>query len=238
MPADKRPAIRESWYQGIRKSNKSDRGEISWLAQEIVTGYQSGNPQIEFYQQLEQYLGPLAGDGDYINRCTSEKCRPKVSQNTQRADKAMQKAAKMDGVVVQILPDVAFVRVKMGGKPEDDLAYTMISNKSYKNVTSMLANERLGDKRDYKQDTQTVVRWLEGSYPNFFYVVALEDIEAFVADYNAIENRQQYETFVAHYGQRRTSEDFWNHADWFKKQYAREQPILSGLFDLNRYENR
>ena len=102
----------------------------------------------------------------------------------------------------------------------------------------MLASEKLGDKRDYEQDTQTVVRWLEGSYPNFFYVVALEDIEAFVADYNAIENRQHYEAFVARYGQRRTSEDFWKHADWFKNQYAREQPILSGLFDLNRYENR
>ena len=238
MPADKRRAIRESWYQGIRQSKEDDTGEISWLAQEIVTGYQSSNPQLEFYQQLEQYLGPLAGDGDYINRCTSEKCRPKVSQNIQRADKAMQKAAKMDGLVVQHLPDVAFVRVKMGGKSEDDLAYTLISNKSYKNVTSMLASEKLGDKRDYEQDTQTVVRWLEGSYPNFFYVVALEDIEAFVADYNAIENRQQYEAFVAHYGQRRTSEDFWKHADWFKEQYAREQPILSGLFDLNRYENR
>jgi len=238
LPADKRPAIRESWYQGIRQSKEDDTGEISWLAQEIVTGYQSSNPQLEFYQQLEQYLGPLAGDGDYINRCTSEKCRPKGSQNIQRADKAMQKAAKMDGLVVQHLPDVAFVRVKMGGKSEDDLAYTLISNKSYKNVTSMLASEKLGDKRDYEQDTQTVVRWLEGSYPNFFYVVALEDIEAFVADYNAIKNRQQYEAFVAHYGQRRTSEDFWKHADWFKEQYAREQPILSGLFDLNRYENR
>jgi len=238
MPADKRQAIRESWYQGIRQSNKDDEGGISWLAQEFVTGYQSSSPQLEFYQQLERYLGPLAGDGDYINRCTSEKCRPKVSQNIQRADKAMQKAAKMDGLVVQFLPDVAFVRVEMGGKSEDDLAYTMISNKSYNNVTSMFANEKLGDKRDYEQDTQTVVRWLEGSYPNFFYVVALEDIEVFVADYNTIENRQHYEAFVAHYGQRRTSEDFWKHADWFKKQYAREQPILSGLFDLNRYENR
>jgi hypothetical protein len=238
MPADKRPAIRESWYQGIRQRNEDDKGEISWLAQEIVTGYQSSNPQLEFYQQLEQHLGSLAGDGDYINRCTSEKCRPKVSRNIQRADKAMQKSAKMNGLVVQVLPDVAFVRVRMGGKSEEDLAYTMISNKSYKNVTSMLANEKLGDKRDYEQDTQTVVRWLEGSYPNFFYVVALENIEAFVADYNAIENRQHYEAFVARYGQRRTSEDFWKHADWFKNQYAREQPILSGLFDLNRYENR
>ncbi|MFV9616804.1 MAG: fatty acid cis/trans isomerase, partial [Gammaproteobacteria bacterium] len=35
-----------------------------------------------------------------------------------------------------------------------------------------------------------------------------------------------------------TSEDFWLHADWFNQQYAREQPVLSGIFDLNRYQNR
>ena len=238
MPADKRLAIRDTWYQGIRQSNKDDRGESRVLNKEFVTGYQTDNPKLELYQQLEQYLGPLTGDGDYINRCTTDKCKPKVNQNILRVDKAMQQAAKMDGLIVQILPGTAFVRVKMGGKPEQDLAYTMISNKAYKSVTSMFASERLVDRRDFKHDTQTVVRWLEGSYPDFFYVVELDDIERFVSEYNTIENRQQYEVFVARYGLRRTNEDFWLHADWFNQQYAREQPILSGLFDLNRYQNR
>ena len=79
---------------------------------------------------------------------------------------------------------------------------------------------------------------MEGAYPDFFYVVDLDDIEQFVGEYNAIENRQQYEVFVARYGLRRTSEDFWMHADWFNQQYVREQPVLSGIFDLNRYQNR
>jgi len=238
LPADKRQVIRDQWYQGIRKSNKADQGEVAWLSEKFVTGYQTDDPQRELYRQLEQYLGPLAGDGDYINRCTSDKCKPDVAKNIQRVDKAMQKAAKMDGKVVQILPDIAFVRVKMGGRLEDDIAYTMISNKSYKNVSSMFASEDPLADRDYEQDTQTIIRRLEGSYPNFFYVVALDNIEVFVDSYNAIENREEYETFVARYGQRRTSEDFWTHADWFKDQYAREQPVLSGLFDLNRYQNR
>ena len=223
---------------GVRQSNKDDTGQIHWLNQEIVTGYKTSNPQLELYQHFEQQLGPLAGDGDYINRCTTDKCKPKVNKNVLRVNKAMQRAAKMDGLIVQYLPDVAFVRVKMGGKPEDDLAYTMISNKAYKNVTSLFAGEEALNKRDYKDDTQTIVGWLEGSYPGFFYVVELDDIEKFVDEYNGIENRQEYEAFVAHYGQRRTSEDFWKHADWFNQQYAREQPVLSGLFDLNRYRNR
>jgi len=238
LPVGERQVIRDSWYQGIRQSNRDDKGKKSLLNKEFVTGYQTENPQLELYQKFEQYLGLLAGDGDYINRCTTDKCKPKVTQNILRVDKAMQQAAKMDGLIVQILPDAAFVRVKMGGKPEDDIAYTMISNKSYTSVTSMFADENLVDRRDYEEDTQTVVRWLESSYPNFFYVVELDDIEAFVADYNAIENRPEYEEFVARYGLRRTSEDFWKHADWFNRQYAREQPRLSGIFDLNRYQNR
>ncbi len=238
LPADKRVAIRDSWYQGIRKSSKDDEGKVSWINKEIVTGYQTDDPQLELYQHLESYLGPLTGDGDFINRCTTDKCKPRVNQNILRVDKAMQQAAKMDGFVVQFLPDIAFVRVRMGGKLEDDLAYTMISNKAYKRVTSMFANEKLVDRRDYEEDTQTVVRWLEGSYPNFFYVVDLDDIESFVEEYDALSNRQQYEAFVARYGLRRTSDDFWKHADWFNEQYAREKPRLSGIYDLNRYQNR
>ena len=240
LPVDQRQTIRDAWYQGIRKSNKDDEGKAGsvWLNKEFVTGYQTDNAQLELYRQLESYLGPLTGDGDFINRCTTDKCKPRVNQNILRVDKVMQSAAKMDGSVVQILPDIAFVRVRMGGKPEDDLAYTMISNKSYTSVTSMFANERLVDRRDYEHDTQTVVRWLEGAYPNFFYVVDLDDIESFVEEYDALSNRQQYEAFVARYGLRRTSDDFWKHADWFNEQYAREKPRLSGIYDFNRYENR
>jgi hypothetical protein len=238
LPADKRQAIRDAWYQGIRRNNKDDEGQARWLNMEFVTGYQTENPQLELYQKLEKYLGPLAGDGDYINRCTSDKCQPKTSQDILRADKAMQNAAKMDGLVVQILPDVAFVRVRMGGRPEDDLAYTMISNKAYKNVTSMFVSEDPIEARDYEEDTQAVVRWLEGAYPNFFYVIGLEDVESFVEEYNALSDRQEYEAFIARYGLRRTSDDFWGHADWFNDQYAREEPRLSGIYDLNRYQNR
>lgn len=238
LPADRRQAIRDSWYQGIRQSNKDDEGKVSWLNREYVQGYQTDNPQLELYQQLEKRLGVVAGDGDYINRCTAEQCKPKVSRDILRVNNAMQLAAKMDGPIIQFLPDTAFVRVKMGGKAEDDLAYTMISNKAYKSVSSMFEGEKIGDRRDYEDDTQTVVRWLEGVYPNFFYVVELDDIEHFVEEYNSIDNREEYEAFVARYGLRRTSEDFWRHADWFNQQYAREQPRLSGIYDLNRYQNR
>jgi hypothetical protein len=223
LPAARRKEIRDSWYVGIR----SGLGQDEDVAQR------------ELYQHFERYLGPVAGGVDFINRCRTDACKdPEASPELLRVDKAMRKAARMDGAVVEFLPDVAFLRVRMGKDPEQDLAYTLISNKAYTSVQSMFEGEKLGDRRDYQHDTQSVVRWLEGSYPSFFYVVDLDEIETFVEHYNAIADRVDYEKFIARYGVRRTNMDFWEISDWFNDKYARDHPILSGLFDLNRYQNR
>ncbi len=238
LPVDTRLQVRESWYQGIRRSNKNDAGEVRWLNKELVKGYKTDDAQRELYQSIAAYLGPVAGDGDFINRCDNNECVRATDKNILRADSAMQKAAKMDGEIVQFLPDLAFVRVLMGGAAEQDRAYSMIYNKAYKSVSNLLQEDTPGEFRDYRFDTQTILPWLEGSYPNFFYVVKLDEIEKFVESYNAISNLREYEIFVARYGVRRTSEDFWAQVDWFNQQYLRELPVRAGIFDLNRYQNR
>jgi len=238
LPVETRLQVRNSWYQGLRKSNKNDAGKVRWLNKELVSGYKTDDAQRELYQAIAAYLGPVAGDGDFINRCDNNQCARATNKNILRADRAMKKAAKMDGEIVQFLPDLAFVRVVMGGRPEQDRAYTMIYNKAYKSVSSLLEEDQLGAFRDYQFDTQTIVPWLEGSYPNFFYVVKLNEIENFVESYNAISSLREYEIFVARYGVRRTSENFWAQVDWFNQQYLRELPVRAGIFDLNRYQNR
>jgi hypothetical protein len=69
-------------------------------------------------------------------------------------------------------------------------------------------------------------------------VIDIEDIEVFAERYRAIQTRDDYEQFVSRYGVRRTNNRFWQHADWFHDRYARDKPVISGLFDLNRYRNR
>ncbi len=238
LPVDTRLQVRDRWYQGIRENNKNDAGKVQWLEKELVKGYETDDAQRELYQTIVTYLGSAAGDGDFINRCDDNKCARATDKNILRADSAMKLATQMDGEIVQFLPDLAFVRVVMGGVAAQDRAYTMIYNKAYKTVSSLLQEDNPGEFRDYRFDTQTIVPWLEGSYPNFFYVVKLEAIENFVESYNAISNFRDYEIFVARYGVRRTSENFWSHVDWFNQQCLREQPVKAGIFDLNRYQNR
>lgn len=238
LPVETRQQLRDEWYQGIRKSNKDDQGEARWLEKQFVTGYKTDDPQRELYHAIANRLGDAAGDGDFINRCEAGKCKHPIDKNILRADTAMRKAKIMDGSIVQFLPDLTFVRVRMGGNSEKDRAYTMIYNKAYKSVSHFLETENYIEGRDYQFDTQTILPWLEGAYPNFFYVVDLNNIEKFVEQYNTIKNRDDYEKFVGRFGVRRTNEDFWLHTDWFNQRYRREQPVKSGIFDLNRYQNR
>jgi len=64
----------------------------------------------------------------------------------------------------------------------------------------MFAEQKLGQRRGASGDRQTVVPWLEGSYPQFFFVVPLADVESFVARYEGIQTRNDYERFTARSG--------------------------------------
>jgi len=239
LPASHRRAIRDSWYQGIRSGMEEKlNAPLEWMTTELISGYRSDDPQRELYGQIERRLGPLARLDARLDCCGAGHCaKVNGSEGKNRVDRAMQRIAAMGGSHLTIFPDVSFVQVRTGDSA-DWPAYTLIRNKAYKSVTSMLDDETVRDSRDEEQDTLTVVNWLEGSYPNFFFTVDLEEIEAFADRYTAIRSRHDYEQFVGLYGVRRTNTAFWEIADWFHDQYAREKPVISGLFDLNRYRNR
>jgi hypothetical protein len=237
LPAKVRKSIHDGWYKGIREG---DGGDVVpwWMDVELVTGYQTAKPQQELYQHLATRLGPLA-KASIPRPCPGQDCDSEARQAAiVRADQAINKLSRMHGKIVEFLPDVAFVRVELGGADEADLAYTLVSDKSYDNVSSMFSEHKLGDRRDGSRDRQTVLPWLEGSYPEFFFVVPLAEVESFVARYDGIQNRNDYERFTARFGIRRTNPAFWKAADWFNAQALREQPERAGILDLNRYQNR
>jgi hypothetical protein len=239
LPTSHRKQIRDSWYEGMREGMERElEGIDHWMQKEVVTGYKTDDPQRELYQHMEKKLAPILAKDDVINRCRSEECKHLNGVKKKQADMAMRKIADINGLVLIAFPDLAFVRVKAGGKPEDDFGYTIIRNKAYKNVTSMFSDEEDSETRDYSNDSLTVVDWLEGSYPNFFFEVDIGDIDTFTSHYASLQSREDYERFVSIYGVRRTNARFWQVADWFQDKYRQEKPVLSGLFDLNRYQNR
>ncbi len=240
LPTTHRRSIRDSWYEGMRSSlnSKSDFTDI-WMTKDVVIGYQSDDPQRELFQHMEKRFASVLQRDDVLNRCEKPPCHAKgAGADKRRADSALLHVTKASGKTLAAFPDVAFIRVSRGGEPENDLAYSIIRNKAYKNVTSLFADEEDSEFRDYANDSLTVVDWLEGSYPNFFFAVDIDEVEEFARRYASLQSRDAYERFVSVYGVRRTNQNFWEMADWFQDQYLREKPVYAGLFDLNRYQNR
>jgi len=239
LPVGPRKEIMDSWYVGIR-SGMDERidSPMEWLDVEVVTGYKTDDPQRELYNHIEDRLGPVTGGPDYLNRCGQTNCMdPQDNTVEAQADNFMRETSAIKGERLRAFPDVAFVRIKTD-KPKTDFAYSLIRNKAYLSVTSLLSDESKRDNRDYAHDTMTVVKGLEGSYPNFFFVVEPDELADFTSRIININTLDDYERFAGIYGIRRTNDSFWETADWFQDEYAKQEPVLSGLFDLNRYANR
>ncbi|WP_165869112.1 fatty acid cis/trans isomerase [Thiogranum longum] len=239
LPADRRKAIRDSWYSGLRTGvEELFNAPQAWLQVESVSGYRTDEPQQELYQYIKERVATTTQQAININRCGSRNClADSTDTDSVRVDKAMNEIARIHGARLHAFPDVAYVRVRMD-KPEQDLAYTLVRNNAYKNVSSFIADEHDRDRSDIDQDTMTVVNWLEGSYPNFFFSVPVSEIDAFARHCASVRTKQEFEAFVDKYGVRRTNTAFWELADWFQDELARKQPVRAGLLDLNRYQNR
>lgn len=234
-PMAQREQIRDTWYAGMQQKVESEFKDAQQVVMAVntVDGFETDDPQRELYQILENHFGTLAGPPDIINRCSTKDCLSQDTSDERRVDEAMQRIASMRGEILSVFPDVSFIRVRNEGKA--DLAYTVILNKGYANITSMFANE---NKRDRSQDTLTVLRRLEGSYPNFFFDLDIKEVDAFVARFESITTRGEYEKFVGLYGLRRTNTGFWAVSDWFQDWAMENEPLRAGIFDLNRYRNR
>ena len=238
IPVSERRKILESWYAGIRSNMEKSAGNLDWLEVETFSGYKTDDPQRELYEALIGRLGPMAGAPSDLYRCTGDACIDAAdSEIRQQAARAMRTIAGIRGQRLQVFPDVALVRVKTDN-PATDLAYTLIRNKAYTHVSSMFADGKHRDTTDIKNDTLTVVDGIEGSYPNFFFVVEPAELDDFTSRIMAVRSRDDYERFVGIYGVRRTSDTFWETADWFQDYYAQQEPLLYGILDLNRYANR
>ena len=154
-----------------------------------------------------------------------------ASPNEQRADKAMRRVADIRGLQVQPLPDVMFVHVATDDESQD-LAYTIIRNKALSN-NSMLFDE--ARRRVIEDDTLTVVKGHQGSYPNAFSHIPIDQIETRIDAYLKIKDKLDYYNYAKQYAIQRNSPNFWEESDWHYQKFLKDQPVEAGLFDMYRF---
>jgi hypothetical protein len=236
LPADRREAIRDSWYVGA--THRFDYAVVDHLrgtSHGTQVPYTSADVKAELLEMIVARTPAVSGPPDLLNRCGAPPCdRPGASTVERRAERALQRLTAVRGAWVAELPELAFLRVRSEGRGGGDAVYALVHNRAHTNVAFMFGEDK---RLDPAADTLTVAHGYLGSYPNFLFDIGVGQVEAFARALADVRNASDFEALVERWGVRRTSPRLWQTVDWIHDDFRRREPTEFGLFDLDRYGN-
>lgn len=156
---------------------------------------------------------------------------PSSSQPSPRVDGFVRQLADLTGPELTALPELSFLRIKTAN-PDHDPVYTLIRNRQFSHVGALFG-ENPGRQAD--QDTLTVLPGLVGGYPQQFFNVAEDQLDAFVGYLQKSQDAAAVAGFYNEYGIGRRHPQFWEQVDAFNQMHRDGRPENAGLFDLSRY---
>ena len=125
---------------------------------------------------------------------------------------------------------IAYMRIRL--KNGKDLAISIVINQWHGNVTHLFSESA---RLDVSKDSADFISGLIGSYPNYFFDVREEDLPDFFDLLAHFDKRPKDFERLDKYGVNRAQDRLWDAYDWFQKRFYEDEPVNSGLFDLNRY---
>jgi hypothetical protein len=217
LPEDQRVALRNYWYRGADAEVKDFvmAADNNQYRRDTNIAFTTDNPKQELLEKLQRHI---AGGRNH---------------RYQLSNPHLKRLQTLQGLPFSFMPEMAFLDVLDARGNEH--AYTIVRNSAHSNNAQMFDEDK---RRLPAEDTLSVVSGFIGSYPNMFFQVPEKELNDFVVSIEKLENEQDYTALVGRYGVRRNASWFWRLSDKFHAMYKKEQPVESGLFDLNRYQNR
>jgi fatty acid cis/trans isomerase CTI len=237
MPAEQRRAMMESWYTGVKPKNVVyyDAGIPGKIE------YKTDNPKREFIEQIvNNHILPEVGISfDKVNYLLAgAEYPPLPDQYETMADylQAFRSVSKPGTEFFSLVDDfnanVVYIRIRKNDGT--DAVVSLIINRWHDNVTFMF-NEK--SSLDPTKDKADFIEGFHGSYPNYFIDIQQDDLPNFfdlLTNLNTLSDEEASKR-IHKYAINRANKDFWEHYDWFQERFNKDQPVQSGLFDLNRY---
>jgi hypothetical protein len=237
MPEELRRPIVESWYKGVNPKDLTyyDAG----IPGKIV--YKTDNPKREFMEEVvNNHILPKTGISfDRVNYLKKgHEYPPLPDQYDTMADylQAFQSVSKPGTKFFALVDDfnanVVYIRIRKNDGT--DAVVSMVINRWHDNVQFMFDEKA---SLDSSKDKADFLEGFYGSYPNYFIDIHQDDLPDFfdlltnLGDFSGGEGAKRFNK----YGINRANKNFWEHYDWFQERFNRDQPVQSGLFDLNRY---
>ena len=128
--------------------------------------------------------------------------------------------------------NVAFVRLKVNDRIEDDVYISMVINRWHDDVTTIFGEK---DRLRPDKDSGVFIKGFVGSYPNYFFEVDIEDLPDFLRVLESFDGGPDSIKRLDQYGINRADARFWEVYDLLQDRFNSTEPVQAGLFDLNRY---
>ena len=227
----------ESWYTGVKPKNVSyyDAGIPGKIE------FKTDNPKREFIEEVvnNRILPEVGIRFDRVNYLPKgQEFPPLPDQYTTMADylQAFQSVSKPGTEFFSLVNDfnanVVYIRIRKNNGT--DAVVSMIINRWHDNVRYMFDEKST---LDPSRDNADFLVGFHGSYPNYFIDIHQDELPEFfdlLANLGKLSEAEASRRFNK-YGVNRANKDFWEHYDWFQERFNQDQPVQSGLFDLNRY---
>ncbi len=238
MPKDKRLDMMKSWYIG-----DNDVQDFEKLAMTIPSGvpYKTRYPKSEFIESVvnDHILKKTNISFDKINYYAEGALPPLMPKQFNTIEDIRDGARSLTEPVTGFINHVTdnglntmLVRVIM---PDgSSIVKTLVINRWHDNVNSMFN----GEQSNPAKDTLDIIDRQVGSYPNVFVNVHHTDLPDFFDLMKNFKYTPEYITKFKKYFVSRGDENFWETFDWFQDNFNKEQPVRSGLYDLNRYHKK
>ena len=235
LPPARRQELMSSWYLDV------DPERINYYPSTLPAKipFVSADPQREFVEALiDRHFLPATGIAfDPVNYMRAgEDYPPLPSRYASRDDylRALRSLSRPGTPFAAMVNDynanLAYLRVRL--KDGTDIVGSLVVNRWHDNVAFLLKED---GRLDPAKDSIDFVPGLIGSYPNYFFDVRIEDLGDFLDLLGHFDKSSQSLERLAKYGINRSDDRFWETYDWFQQRFLKDEPVLGGLFDLNRY---
>jgi len=241
MPENERRKIMESWYKGVdpKKIRYYDSGMPAKIVFDKTT-----DPRQEFIEHLvKDHIPASTGISfDPINYLPAGTEYPPLPDSYETMADYLQgfRAVSRPGtsffsLVNDFNANIVYIRIREDDG--DDVVISTIINRWHDNVVYLFDEKKT--LRPEKDQADFLIGFY-GSYPSYFIDIHEDELPEFFnilvdMDKNHIDSGLRR---FDKYGINRSDKDFWTYYDWFQDRFNREQPVQSGLFDLNRYFHR
>jgi hypothetical protein len=237
LPPDAREPLLRSWYVGDG-AIEDMKGLDLLTHRPSRIGFSTEDPKRELVERVvdDHLLESIGIEFDPLNYRRTAAETPMPSTFETHAD-------ILNGLRALTAPGTAFIRhmniseanvlwLRVRGFEGSDRFISIVINRWHDNVNSLFFEK---NRLDASKDTIEFHEGPIGSYPNFFFDVAAEDVPDFFDMLENFDGSPEYLAKATRYGVNRAEEDFWDLYDWFQAEANQFNQIEAGIYDLNRY---